>query len=70
MGKVIFKTQFTLDKEEISTEDSGAAKIYSVAAENHPELFVRIQSWDETTKHKEFSQFVPGKSYKITIEEV
>jgi hypothetical protein len=56
-------------------EDGGNALVTSLDAFSphdkwdSPEMFVRIQSWDETTEHRDLQKLV-GKRLRITIEEI
>ena len=49
------------------SEDGGQALIAEIA-EDEIEVFVRLQSWDETKKHPTLSPLV-GKYVQITVEE-
>jgi hypothetical protein len=67
----MIQVDFEIDPAEISKEDGGQALIYTIVAENVPELFFRLQSWDESKemKHTEFNKLL-GKKLRITIEEL
>lgn len=59
-----------MKQEEIDIEDGGQALIFTATQDDEEDIdgmFVRVQSWDETKKHKEMSQFI-GKKIKITVE--
>jgi hypothetical protein len=51
-----------------SVEDGGAARIATIADDRDDScLFVRIQSWDELSRHEEFRE-LEGKKIRVTIE--
>lgn len=57
------------NSDDIDVEDSGCAKIFTVADDLDTGMFVRICSWDENKRHEEFNRFV-GRKIKITIETI
>lgn len=74
MEKQSFIFGAEIKPDEIETEDGGQAKIITVAPlkpdyDDESGMFVRIQSWDESTKHEQFSRFV-GRKVLITIETI
>jgi hypothetical protein len=54
-------------------EDSRAALILAVGGADYGispgGVFVRVQSWDETTRHPELQRFI-GKKIRVTVEVV
>lgn len=72
MSKVPIVYKFTFEQpwEEIDldTEDQGMALIYNIENNYIPELFIKIQSWDENKKHKIFNESIRGRKLKVTIE--
>jgi hypothetical protein len=61
--------EFQIDPKQVEKEDGGQAWIFTIPAEGIPEVFFRIQSYDESAemKHVEFSKLV-GKKLRLTIE--
>lgn len=53
-----------------SVDDSGRARIASVVeqvADPDDQMFVRVQSWDESCEHPQFKNF-EGKRVRVTVE--
>jgi hypothetical protein len=50
---------------EAKREDGGMARIADIEGDGC--LFVRLQSWDETCEHSEFTQF-EGRRVRVTVE--
>lgn len=67
-----FIFEFTQDWSQIDLdkEDGGMALIYSLTPEDIPDIFVRLQSWDEEKKHSIFNECFLGRKIKVTIETV
>ena len=59
--KVVFEQVLTLE----SQEDGGAALVARL--ENGGKMFVRVQSYDESTEHQVFKSFV-GQWVRVTVE--
>lgn len=71
-GKIRKEIKFVFKPLEISSEDSGQAKIFTVelpSVSKEHGMFVRIQSWDADLKHTDFNKFV-GKKCKLILEVV
>jgi hypothetical protein len=68
--KESFVFEFEQDWNEgvFDTEDGGMAIIYEIDNPDFSNLFVRIQSWDETKRHKYFNECLRGRRLKVTIE--
>jgi hypothetical protein len=69
MAKLILENRSYSD---VSTEDSGQAKILEIADDREEHVFVRIQSWvdwekGKQIKHTTLDQFI-GKPIRVTIE--
>jgi hypothetical protein len=62
--KLIF--EHFVEPTDVKTEDSGQAKIIQVDDNDLP-VFVRLQSWDESTKHPLFNRII-GKRVRVTVE--
>ncbi len=70
MEKQIHIIEVMLKPEEIDTEDSGQAKIFTCCQDEEDNgMYVRICSWDENKIHSELDNFV-GRKIKITIETI
>lgn len=55
----------------VTFEDSGCAMIAEVEGKEDSNIFVRVQSWDETSDHMELGSFIQlGKKLRITIETI
>lgn len=65
-----FSFSFEQDWSEIDLDkqDGGMALIYHIEEESVPEIFVKLQSWDETKKHEIFNKCFSGRKIKVTIE--
>jgi len=66
--KIVLETpNFGFDN--LRREDGGMAVIEDVGMDGVEDngIFVRVQSWDETKKHKEFNALI-GKRVRVTIE--
>lgn len=67
-----------VEKDDISIEDGGQAKIFTLYPEQSGEagkdcgVFVRLQSWCENGHdHPEFDRLVKlGKRYRVIVEEI
>lgn len=53
---------------DLDRQDGGMALIYNIEDETIPEIFIRLQSWDETKKHNIFKDCFAGRKIKVTIE--
>lgn len=72
MKKIIHIVKETsFDEKDIKVEDGGAYK--EIYAMNNPDedngMFIKICSWNNNAKHKEFDKFI-GKKVKVTIETI
>lgn len=63
--------EVSLDEIELEKEDGGQFSGFTVSNNSDEDngMFVRICSWDEKEKHKEFNQFI-NRKVKITIETI
>jgi hypothetical protein len=61
----------TLKESEVKREDGGQALIATIddGSDEDTGIFVRLQSWDESTEHKLFNQLI-NKKVRITIETI
>lgn len=59
-----------MSKDLIDSEDGGEALIFHASPDDEDTgMFVKIQSWDESTAHVDFNKFV-DKKVRITIETI
>jgi hypothetical protein len=65
------KLEFTDAISEVTTEDSGNAKLGVLMdrSDFESDLFLRLQSWDESKRHHQFNEFI-GRRVKVTIETI
>ena len=66
-GHAVAPVVFTGKLELEGVEELGQARITRVEGPIGSNLFVRVQSWDETAKHESILAF-EGKKVKITLE--
>lgn len=64
----VFSFEQDWSEGDLDIEDGGMAIIYSLYDETVPELFVKLQSWDDDAKHKYFNECFKGRRLKVTIE--
>lgn len=55
---------------DLEIEDNGMAIIYHLEDPDTPEVFVRLQSWDETKRHLVFNQHFKNRNLRVTIETI
>lgn len=64
----MFEFEQDWSEGDLDTEDGGMALIYHLFDNNVPEMFVKLQSWDDDAKHKYFNKCFRGRRLKVTIE--
>jgi len=52
------------------SQDSGMAKDLCFDNGDEHEIFVRVQSWDETKKHTNLTKLLNGGTIRVTIENI
>lgn len=61
-------SKIVLEKKAVfRTEDGGQALIADIDSPEEPQVFIRLQSWDETGYHNQARQFA-GRKVRVTVE--
>lgn len=65
LPKRVFEGDFNQD---VDIEDGGQARVHTISGDDEDgDMFVRVQSWDESCQHRQIKEF-EGKKVRVTVE--